>query len=149
MLLRTNLVRCGSVTSTVSNEQFQDFWCFKVMQPSNSLCVFPPEKILREFRFCENCERVFYSFFYILFLQTYWYIHFRFTLLLLSIDKNLFAIYSHLFNPLCTICLFLYSLKTSQNQEFSDDFRGYVKRPVARNGLHILLFFFREIWIKT
>ena len=27
--------------------------------------------------------------------------------------------------------IFLYALKTSENQRFSDDFRGYRKRPVA------------------
>ena len=31
--------------------------------------------------------------------------------------------------------LFLYPLKTSENLWFSDVFRGYRKRPMARNGL--------------
>ena len=38
-------------------------------------------------------------------------------------------------NPFHTICLFLYPLKTSENQRFFDVFRGYRKRPVAWNGL--------------
>ena len=40
-----------------------------------------------------------------------------------------------LFNPLQPSVAFLYPLKTSENQRFSDIFRGYRKRPVARKGL--------------
>ena len=36
-----------------------------------------------------------------------------------------------LFNPFHATGLFLYPLKTSENQRFSDVFRGYRKRPVA------------------
>ena len=35
------------------------------------------------------------------------------------------------FNPFHVIGLFLYPLKTSENQKFSDVFRGYTNRPVA------------------
>ena len=38
-------------------------------------------------------------------------------------------------NPFYATGLFLYPLKTSENQRFSDVFRGYRKRPVAWNGL--------------
>ena len=40
-----------------------------------------------------------------------------------------------LFSPCYVIGLFLYSLKTSENQRFSDVFRWYRKRPVAWNRL--------------
>ena len=40
-----------------------------------------------------------------------------------------------LLNPFYATDLFQYSLKTSENQRFSDVFRGYRKRPVAWNGL--------------
>ena len=41
----------------------------------------------------------------------------------------------HDFYPIsCQV--FLYPLKTSDNQRFSDIFRGYKKRPVAKNGLN-------------
>ena len=40
-----------------------------------------------------------------------------------------------LLNPFHATDLFLYSLKTLKNQGFSDVFRGYIKRPVTRNGL--------------
>ena len=36
-------------------------------------------------------------------------------------------------NPFHLACVLLYSLKTSENHSFSDVFRGYRKRPVARN----------------
>ena len=39
-------------------------------------------------------------------------------------------------NPVPATGLFLYTLKTSENQRFSDVFRDYRKRPVARNGLN-------------
>ena len=38
-------------------------------------------------------------------------------------------------NPFHATGLFLYTLKTSENQMFTDVFRGYRKRPVAWNGL--------------
>ena len=38
-------------------------------------------------------------------------------------------------NPFYATDLFWYPLKTSENQRFSDVFRGYQKRPVAWNGL--------------
>ena len=41
----------------------------------------------------------------------------------------------YLFNPCHVTGLFLYTLKTSENQRFSDVFRGYRKRPVAWNRL--------------
>ena len=34
-------------------------------------------------------------------------------------------------NPFHATDLFLYPLKSSENQTFSDDFRGYRKKPVA------------------
>ena len=44
-------------------------------------------------------------------------------------------------NPFQATGLFLYPLKTSENQRFSDVFRGHRKRPVAWNGL-------RSKWVK-
>ena len=38
-------------------------------------------------------------------------------------------------SPFCTIGLFLYPLKTSENKRFSDVFRWYRKRPMPLNGL--------------
>ena len=38
-------------------------------------------------------------------------------------------------NPVDVTYLFRYPLKTSENQRFSDVFRGYQKRSVASNGL--------------
>ena len=38
-------------------------------------------------------------------------------------------------NPFQATGLFWYPLKTSENQRFSDVFRGFRKRPVAWNGL--------------
>ena len=40
-------------------------------------------------------------------------------------------------NPFHPIGLFLYHLKTSENQRFSEVFRGYRKRPMGWNGLRI------------
>ena len=45
-----------------------------------------------------------------------------------------------LLNPFHANGLILYLLKTSENQRFSDVFRGYRKRPVAWNGLMYQLF---------
>ena len=45
------------------------------------------------------------------------------------------------FNLLHATSLFLYPLKTSENQMFSDVFRGYRKRPVARNRLGEPIFY--------
>ena len=42
---------------------------------------------------------------------------------------------NHWFNPLHATGLFLYPLKTWENQRFSDVFRRHRKRPVAWNGL--------------
>ena len=42
-------------------------------------------------------------------------------------------------NPFHAAGLFLYPLKTSENQSFSDNFRGYKKKPVLRNGYLTLL----------
>ena len=41
-------------------------------------------------------------------------------------------------NPFHATDLLLYPLKTSENQRFSDVFRGYQKRSVVRNGLTLL-----------
>ena len=41
-------------------------------------------------------------------------------------------------NPFSVSVLFLYPLKTSENQRFSYAFRGYRKRPVSWNGLMTL-----------
>ena len=41
----------------------------------------------------------------------------------------------HVVNPFHATVLFWYPLKTSENQRFSDAFRGYQKRPLAWNGL--------------
>ena len=41
------------------------------------------------------------------------------------------------FNPFHATDLFLYLLKTSENQRFCDIFRGYRKRSVAWNGLTV------------
>ena len=38
-------------------------------------------------------------------------------------------------NAFLSTGLFLYRLKKSENQRFSDVFRGYIKRPLERNGL--------------
>ena len=40
---------------------------------------------------------------------------------------------SRLLNPFHDTALFLYPLKTSENQKFSDFFRGYRKKTVAWN----------------
>ena len=40
-----------------------------------------------------------------------------------------------LVNPFYITGLFLYLLKTSENQRFSDAFRGYRMKPVVLNGL--------------
>ena len=42
-------------------------------------------------------------------------------------------------NPFHATRLFRYPLKTSENQRFPDVFRGYRKRPVAWNGLIVIL----------
>ena len=47
-----------------------------------------------------------------------------------SCTKNQFSI-----NPFIATMIFLYPLKTSENQRFSDVFRGYRKRQVAWNEL--------------
>ena len=44
-------------------------------------------------------------------------------------------IWIFLINHFRATCLFLYPLKASQNQTFSNDFRGYRKRPAAWNEL--------------
>ena len=44
------------------------------------------------------------------------------------------------FNPFHVTGLLRYPLKTSENQRFSDVFRGYWKRPVAWNGLRCSTF---------
>ena len=43
-----------------------------------------------------------------------------------------------LINPFHATDLFWYPLKTSENQRFSDVFRGYQKRSVAWNGLKMV-----------
>ena len=43
------------------------------------------------------------------------------------------------FNPFQINSLFLHPLKTTENQRFSDVFRGYRKRPMTWNGLVIKL----------
>ena len=65
-------------------------------------------------------------------------------------DKDSYSIYIllHLFH---TIDLFLYLLKTSENQRFSDVFRRYKKRPVAWNRLkknENILWISHYIWKK-
>ena len=57
----------------------------------------------------------------------------------LSLFQRLIVIHGFLkwnsyLNPFHTTDLFLYHLKTSENQSFSDVFRGYKKRSVAWNG---------------
>ena len=54
-------------------------------------------------------------------------------LLGITIDSNL-AFENHI-KPFHATGLFLYLLKTSENQRFSDIFRRYRKSPVARNRL--------------
>ena len=62
--------------------------------------------------------------------------------------------YSHFrINTFHATGLFWFPLKTSENQSFSDVFRGYRKKPVARNGLKspITMFgwnVFMSGWIK-
>ena len=41
-------------------------------------------------------------------------------------------------NPFHATDLFLYSLKTSENWRFSDVFKGYRNKTIARNGLTTL-----------
>ena len=60
------------------------------------------------------------------------------------------------FTPFHATSLFLYPLKTSENERFSDVFREYRKRPVAWKGLpcHILkwaVYFFARVeeWLKS
>ena len=48
-------------------------------------------------------------------------------------------------NPVHVTGLFLYPLKTSENQRFSYIFRGYRKRPVAKNGLNRLILKFSKL----
>ena len=43
-----------------------------------------------------------------------------------------------MFNPFHVTGLFLYPRKISENLWFPDVFRGYRKRPVARNGLIVI-----------
>ena len=47
--------------------------------------------------------------------------------------------YKDIINPSHNTGLFRYLLKTSENIWLSDVFRGYRKRPVARNGLIMAL----------
>ena len=56
-------------------------------------------------------------------------------LALVPVMKLIFGVLYSAFNPFHTTGLFLYPLKTSGNQMFSDVFRGYRKRPVAWTGL--------------
>ena len=58
------------------------------------------------------------------------------------------------FNPFHATGLFLYPLKTLENQRFSDNYRGYRKRPVASKRLKIYNFlddnfFFSKIQISV
>ena len=46
-----------------------------------------------------------------------------------------------LINPCHATGLFLHPLKASENQMFFDVFRGYRKRPVALNGLIVIVIF--------
>ena len=55
--------------------------------------------------------------------------------ILLEVDHDLDEEITHLFNPFHATNLFWYLLKTSENQRFSDVFRGHQKRSVAWNGL--------------
>ena len=55
--------------------------------------------------------------------------------ILLEVDNDLEEEITHLFNPFHATNLFWYLLKTSENQRFSDVFRGHQKRSVAWNGL--------------
>ena len=57
-------------------------------------------------------------------------------------------IVSNLFNPFQATGLFLYPLKTSGNQRFSDVFRGYKKRPVAWNELKSIMDF-HDLFFKS
>ena len=47
-----------------------------------------------------------------------------------------------LFNSFHATGLFLYPLKTSENQRFSDVFRGYRKRPMALNELKERIYYY-------
>ena len=47
-------------------------------------------------------------------------------------------LFRSLIDPFHATGLFIYPLKTSENQRFSDVFRGYRKRPVAWNELQLL-----------
>ena len=53
------------------------------------------------------------------------------------INTKVFRVTTNTFNPFHAADLFWYPLKASENQRFSDVFRGYQKRSVARNGLRI------------
>ena len=80
----------------------------------------------------------------------WWIIHYLWELtkqdrnlwLVLSVRKIFFALTLHFqaglfktFNPFHATRLFRYLLKTSENQRFSDVFRGYQLRPVEWNEL--------------
>ena len=59
---------------------------------------------------------------------------------LLTLTASSIFMARNLFNSFEATGLFLYSLKISENQRFSDVFRGYRKRPVAWNGQTDLYF---------
>ena len=56
-------------------------------------------------------------------------------LLLRKLIPGIRDITANLINPFHTTDLFLYTPKTSENLPFCDIFGGYLKRPVAWNGL--------------
>ena len=47
------------------------------------------------------------------------------------IQSHCFKVSFLLLNPFHATCLFLFPLNASENQRFSDNFRGYRKRPAA------------------
>ena len=53
-------------------------------------------------------------------------------------------------NPCHVTALFIYPLKTSENQKFSDVFRGYRKRSMAWNGINLPgIFIFKSCYFKS
>ena len=55
----------------------------------------------------------------------------------------------NLISPCHATGLFLYPLKTSENQRFSDVFRGYRKRPVAWNWLKRIMIVISRIFMRA
>ena len=83
-------------------------------------------------KYCRKVEKNLVRFYAITYFRS-WRLKSYFQLLIFL----LFQLSYFFFNPFQGIDFFLYALKASENQRFSDVFSGYRKRPVAWNGLKI------------